>query len=155
MTSHDIAHTSYEEQDYSVDPSLYQHEDTSYYTAGEASTSYAQPYSQEPDTTEASPTSSDPNKCSVCGKFFRRKCDLDKHMNNHTKRRQCPFVDCEGGGAETKDLHRHLWTHHPEYASAENIPKDEEWCGFQGCGYHGRRDNVKRHRDNHNHWPSA
>ncbi|CAP62122.1 uncharacterized protein PODANS_5_50 [Podospora anserina S mat+] len=78
-----------------------------------------------------------------------------KHMNNHTKRRQCPFRDCEGGGAETKDLNRHLWTHHPEYASAENIPKDEEWCGFQGCGYHGRRDNVKRHRDNHNHWPSA
>lgn len=77
MTSHDIVHISYEEQGYSVDPSLYQHEDTSYYTAGEASTSYAQPYSQEPDTTEASPTSSDPNKCSVCGKFYRRKCDLE------------------------------------------------------------------------------
>ncbi|VBB80965.1 Putative protein of unknown function [Podospora comata] len=155
MTSHDIVHTSYEEQGYPVDPSLYQHENTSYYTAGEASTSYAQPYSQEPDTTEASPTSFDPIKCSVCGKFYKRKCDLDKHMNNHTKRRQCPFLDCKGGGAETKDLNRHLWTHHPEYASAENIPKDEEWCGFQGCGYHGRRDNLKRHRDSHNHWPPA
>ncbi|KAK0710561.1 hypothetical protein B0T21DRAFT_268771, partial [Apiosordaria backusii] len=82
---------------------------------------------------------------------FRRQCDLEYHDNNHTKRRKCPIETCEGGGAESKDLHRHIWAHHSDYARENNIPKVDDMCGFPGCEYHGRKDNLKRHRDSHNH----
>ncbi|KAG7284780.1 hypothetical protein NEMBOFW57_009392 [Staphylotrichum longicolle] len=86
--------------------------------------------------------------CPKAGKVYNRKCDFDKHMNNHNKRRRCNF--CDGGGAETKDLNRHMWTRHPNEARAFNIPKDEVQCPM--CDYSGRSDNVKRHRDTKGHW---
>ncbi|KAK4173524.1 hypothetical protein QBC36DRAFT_55646 [Triangularia setosa] len=156
MASDDMTYTGYDqliEQAYPVDPTLY--ENNSFYTGAEASTSYTQPYPQQLDNANDAPTSSDPNpfKCYTCGKSYKRQCDLDKHMNNHTKRRKCPIKDCDGGGAETKDLHRHLWAKHSDYAREKNIPRVEQPCGWPGCDYHGRTDNLKRHRDNHNHWP--
>lgn len=112
--------------------------------------------------------------CPKAGKVYNRKCDFEyaftflstednmnpsrqkltrphpnsKHMNNHNKRRRCNF--CDGGGAETKDLNRHMWTRHPNEARAFNIPKDEVQCPM--CDYSGRSDNVKRHRDTKGHW---
>jgi hypothetical protein len=71
-----------------------------------------------------------------------------KHINNHTKRRRCGI--CDAGGAETKDLNRHMWTNHPDEARMLGVPKDEDRCSM--CGYTGRSDNVKRHKDKKGHW---
>ncbi|KAK4232933.1 hypothetical protein C8A03DRAFT_19887 [Achaetomium macrosporum] len=83
-----------------------------------------------------------------CNKGFNRQCDLDKHQNNHTKRRKCEY--CDAGGAETKDLNRHMWTHHPDLARQLGVPR--EWDRCSKCGYAARKDNVKRHKDRKGHW---
>jgi hypothetical protein len=69
-------------------------------------------------------------------------------MNNHTKPRECPI--CQKGGAEMKDLNRHMWTHHPDEAWELGVPKEEAQC--EKCEYSGRKDNVKRHKDKKQHW---
>ena len=69
-------------------------------------------------------------------------------MNNHTKRRRCKL--CSAGGAEYKDLNRHMWSKHPDEARRLGVPKEEDQC--LRCGYSGRRDNVKRHKDQLEHW---
>ncbi|KAK3348536.1 hypothetical protein B0H65DRAFT_508404 [Neurospora tetraspora] len=78
---------------------------------------------------------------------FKRKCDLTKHQNNHRRPRKCPIEGCTYGGAEQKDLNRHLWSYHPVYSREKNIPKEETMCDFPGCDYKGRKDNVRRHKD--------
>ncbi|KAK4167029.1 hypothetical protein QBC43DRAFT_12364 [Cladorrhinum sp. PSN259] len=115
---------------------------------------------EDGNTTDPETAARKPYKCTKCGVRHRRPCDLDhinrKHMHNHSKRRKCPLAAEEGcqwkGGAENKDLHRHLWSHHNNYARANNIPKDEEICDYPGCDYKGRKDNVKRHKDSKGHW---
>ncbi|KHE83146.1 hypothetical protein GE21DRAFT_1309766 [Neurospora crassa] len=74
---------------------------------------------------------------------FKRKCDLT--YNNHRRPRKCP--SCTYKAAEVKDLHRHLWSHHPVYARTENIPEEKTKCDYPGCDYRGRKDNVQRHKD--------
>lgn len=59
-----------------------------------------------------------------------------------------PF--CSGGGAQNRDVNRHLWSTHATYARLNDIPREEDYCGK--CNYHGRKDNVKRHKDTQNHW---
>ncbi|KAH6845684.1 hypothetical protein B0I37DRAFT_435031 [Chaetomium sp. MPI-CAGE-AT-0009] len=90
------------------------------------------------------PTAGPPFVCDEegCTKAFERQCDLDKHINNHTKRRRCDI--CGRGGAENKDLNRHMWANHPDEARERNVPKEWDQCY---CGYSGRKDNVKRHKD--------
>ncbi|KAK3312953.1 hypothetical protein B0H66DRAFT_383618 [Apodospora peruviana] len=97
-------------------------------------------------------------KCSMCLKGYDRKCDLKKHQNNHLKPHVCKICRDQGKdpedyhvGAEKKDLHRHMWTHHKETARAEGIPREEKTCPASGCGYKGRKDNVERHRKNMGH----
>lgn len=68
-------------------------------------------------------------------------------MNNHTKRRTCKI--CGTGKAETKDLNRHMWSKHPDEARRLGLPQELDECW---CGYKGRTDNVKRHRDQQGHW---
>ncbi|KAK4464423.1 hypothetical protein QBC42DRAFT_45780 [Cladorrhinum samala] len=94
-----------------------------------------------------------PYKCPHCRrKRYRLQCELDKHLHNHTRRRRCPIRGCQAGSGETRDLNRHLWTNHREYARENNVPKEEIPCDFPGCDYKGRKDNVKRHKDTHGHW---
>ncbi|KAK3306183.1 uncharacterized protein B0T15DRAFT_220830 [Chaetomium strumarium] len=83
-----------------------------------------------------------------CNKGFERQCDLTKHKNNHSKRRKCKY--CDAGGAETKDLNRHMWTHHPDLARELGVPRELDRCSK--CGYAARKDNVKRHKDKKGHW---
>jgi hypothetical protein len=71
-----------------------------------------------------------------------------KHINNHIKPRECPI--CHKGGAEMKDLNRHMWTHHPDEAWTLGVPREEAQCEI--CEYSGRKDNVKRHKDKKGHW---
>jgi len=66
-------------------------------------------------------------------------------MHNHTKRRKCPIKDCRyRGAAEYKDIYRHLWAHHENYAREHGVKRDLDRC--EVCDYYGRRDNVKRHK---------
>lgn len=76
-----------------------------------------------------------------------RSSTPSKHFHNHTKPQECQL--CGVGGAEAKDLNRHMWAHHPDEARALKVPKDEGRCDV--CGYSGRKDNVKRHRDTKGH----
>ena len=49
-----------------------------------------------------------------------------------------------------KDLNRHMWANHREAARELGVPKEEALC--EVCGYWGRKDNVKRHKDTLGHW---
>ncbi|KAK4132127.1 hypothetical protein BT67DRAFT_435784 [Trichocladium antarcticum] len=91
----------------------------------------------------SAPTAARPWICNGdgCTKSFRRECDLDK-------RRRCDL--CAAGGAETKDLNRHMWVKHPDAARARGVRREESAC--PRCAYTGRSDNVKRHRDVKGHW---
>ncbi|KAK4150507.1 hypothetical protein C8A00DRAFT_17987 [Chaetomidium leptoderma] len=82
-----------------------------------------------------------------CDRAYNRQCDLEYHMNNHTKPRKCEI--CGAGVAEAKDLHRHMWTHHADEARRRGLPREHDEC--QTCGYSGRTDNVKRHREKRGH----
>ncbi|KAK4145177.1 uncharacterized protein C8A04DRAFT_27181 [Dichotomopilus funicola] len=70
-----------------------------------------------------------------------------KHQHNHYPPRQCEY--CDVSKAEMKDLYRHMWARHPDAARALKIPKEEDTCNV--CGYSGRTDNVKRHREKKQH----
>ncbi|KAH8589270.1 hypothetical protein B0O99DRAFT_600067 [Bisporella sp. PMI_857] len=98
-----------------------------------------------PADTSLGPTgnySSRPLECPNCGKEFSKNHELTKHMKNHVKPLICAVCQ-SSGAAEKKDLHRHYWVHHPEYARENGIPKEEKTC--PDCGHTGRSDNIKRH----------
>ncbi|KAM7183142.1 hypothetical protein V8F33_013772 [Rhypophila sp. PSN 637] len=80
----------------------------------------------------------------ICRKAYKRQCDLTKHQNNHLKKHHCGVPGCSWpGGAEQKDLDRHMWTNHPNTAREQKVKKDEKVCPY--CPYKGRGDNVARH----------
>ncbi|KAL2270701.1 hypothetical protein VTJ83DRAFT_72 [Remersonia thermophila] len=129
--------------------------DSAGYYSSTATTTYHSPSSDAPSPVRQSawPEYQDPNLfycphegCS--SRPFTRKCDLDKHYHNHTKRRRCDL--CPMGGAETKDLNRHMWSHHPDEARRRGIPREDAVC--EVCGIRGRKDNIKRHKDTKGHW---
>ncbi|KAK0668906.1 hypothetical protein QBC41DRAFT_275778 [Cercophora samala] len=95
-----------------------------------------------------------PYKCRTCGKWFGRECDLKKHTKDHEEPCKCPVEGCSTIMAESKDLDRHLWSRHPDYARGNNMPdnKNSMECGWPGCSYRGRLANLKRHKDNKQHW---
>ncbi|CZR61728.1 uncharacterized protein PAC_11625 [Phialocephala subalpina] len=75
-----------------------------------------------------------------------------KHEHVHTKPRQCHL--CPFATAERKDLHRHFWAHHEEYAQANSTPDDRRVC--PDCGQRSRSDNLSRHkRRKHGHRSSS
>ncbi|KAK3385946.1 hypothetical protein B0H63DRAFT_473887 [Podospora didyma] len=82
-----------------------------------------------------------------CGKTFDRACDRDKHNNKHTKPSKCPICgptsESFHGTAQKRDLHRHMWAHHPNTARDQNIPREEAPCRY--CHKMFRKDNGKRH----------
>lgn len=47
--------------------------------------------------------------------------------------------------AEMKDLNRHMWAHHRDEARRRGLPGEVDQC--LRCGYWGRKDNLKRHKD--------
>jgi hypothetical protein len=67
-----------------------------------------------------------------------------KHEHVHTKPLECHLcVDRPFGAAERKDLNRHFWVWHREYARENGIPSDHVEC--PECGEETRSDNLKRH----------
>ena len=64
-------------------------------------------------------------------------------MRKHVKPEKCPV--CGAQKAALRDLHRHIWTDHKDYAARENIPSESRQCPVAGCTYTGRKDNLARH----------
>ncbi|KAK4186257.1 hypothetical protein QBC35DRAFT_387726, partial [Podospora australis] len=58
---------------------------------------------------------------------------------------KCPC--CMIISSDTRALHRHMWAEHAGYAEQNNIPSENEPCGYPECDYRGRKDNVRRHRE--------
>lgn len=80
-------------------------------------------------------------QCERCQKTFPKQFELTKHELNHSKPEKCDL--CSHEVARPKDLNRHYWVKHQEYAEEKKIPKDQKKCE---CGYKGRSDHVTRHR---------
>ncbi|KAK3294230.1 uncharacterized protein B0H64DRAFT_182513 [Chaetomium fimeti] len=83
-------------------------------------------------------------KCTSKKKVFKLKCQLRKHANNHTRPKKCDYCDFRGG-AERKDLARHLRTCHsdiPQVRGDRALWKEVAPCAR--CGREMRADNLKR-----------
>jgi hypothetical protein len=79
----------------------------------------------------------------------RRLTKNRKHLKTHEKPLKCHMCPNLEGYAEEKDRTRHYWSHHREWAKANHIKKvPEAECS---CGYQGRYDNVKRHKETQGH----
>ncbi|KAL2121296.1 hypothetical protein VTJ04DRAFT_5323 [Mycothermus thermophilus] len=93
-------------------------------------------------------------KCDYPGctrkKPFRLPSQLRKHKNNHTRPWKCQYCgDKYRGGAERKDLARHLRKYHrdiPEVQNDKRVWMEEMSC--PGCHRQMRGDNLrKRHME--------
>ncbi|RKK79872.1 hypothetical protein BFJ69_g4689 [Fusarium oxysporum] len=81
-----------------------------------------------------------------CGRSWKQGANYRKHYNRkHNRRLNCVFQNnCDYLGADKKDLHRHYWVSHKEYARANKIPDPSGTC--KACGnYFSRKDHIPRH----------
>ncbi|CAK7214762.1 hypothetical protein SCUCBS95973_002244 [Sporothrix curviconia] len=90
---------------------------------------------------EEQPSPSQSVHCRTCHRAFLTPCRLRKHEHTHTRPFACDV--CHKGHAAKKDLHRHLWTTHPETAEQMGIPCPMRSC--PKCGFECRQDNLTRH----------
>jgi uncharacterized C2H2 Zn-finger protein len=65
-------------------------------------------------------------------------------MRDHDKPVQCPREGCNHRAAWNKDINRHVWSHHADWARARNWPSQEKTCDICGMVL-GRGDVAKRH----------
>ncbi|KAL1843196.1 hypothetical protein VTJ49DRAFT_2747 [Mycothermus thermophilus] len=122
----------------------------------------AQPWNREvgPTASFREPLDSDPSssdtghpgryRCDFPGcqskRTFRLPSQLRKHQNNHLRRWKCPHCTEYKGGAERKDLARHVRKCHRDLAEVlgdKSLWKEEVLC--PGCHKKMRSDNRKRH----------
>ncbi|XEV00890.1 hypothetical protein FSHL1_006177 [Fusarium sambucinum] len=78
-----------------------------------------------------------------CEKPWKQGANFNKHWNRvHNLRYNCEH--CVFAGADKKELHRHYWSSHKDWAKANNIPEQSGKC--QGCGKSfTRKDRIRRH----------
>ncbi len=67
---------------------------------------------------------------------------ISKHLNKHNKPNKCEL--CTYEAAANKELNRHYWVYHKEYAKKKTIPSYQAQC--ESCGSNFRIDNLKRHQ---------
>src|SRR5204863_1774836 len=67
----------------------------------------------------------------------------NRSKEGNDKREKCPL--CPKTTGTIRDISRHLWGHHPQFAVRFGVKSETRDCPFRGCGYRGRRDNVNRH----------
>jgi hypothetical protein len=85
-------------------------------------------------------------ECKSKKKVFKLKCQLRKHQNNHTRPWKCPYCTTFKGGAERKDLARHVRTRHPDLHEVRGDRANwKEVVHCEWCGKEMRADNLKRH----------
>jgi hypothetical protein len=108
------------------------------------------PHSDQ-DSDSSSTRGRGPFRCEYRGckskkKVFKLKCQLRKHTNNHTRPKDCPYCKIFRGGAEFKDLARHVRTCHADLHEVRNNRmywKEQASC--PRCGREMRADNLRRH----------
>ncbi|KAI9713935.1 MAG: copper-binding transcription factor [Bogoriella megaspora] len=87
--------------------------------------------------------------CKVCGKVFKRPCDLTKHEKTHSRAWKCPEVGCkyhEYGWPTEKELDRHV---NDKHCSTPTLYK----CLFSPCSYSSKREsNCKQHMEKAHGW---
>jgi hypothetical protein len=67
-------------------------------------------------------------------------------MNNHTRPHKCRYCATFPGGAERKDLWRHLYNCHADEPAVRNDRRfRREHLPCPRCGKYMRADNLKRH----------
>lgn len=74
-----------------------------------------------------------------------------KHLNTHNKQVPCEAGipgGCSERFADNKARNRHYWVSHKKYAKENNIPNEKCFCEPCGKSF-SRRDNFRRHVDNH------
>jgi hypothetical protein len=81
-----------------------------------------------------------------CDQLWKLGANYNKHYNRcHNRRFGCEvYESCQYYAGERKDLHRHIWVYHEEYAKGNNIPDPRGEC--QACGKSfSRKDRISRH----------
>ncbi|KAK7963507.1 hypothetical protein PG988_010481 [Apiospora saccharicola] len=92
-----------------------------------------------------------------CGKPFREKHKLKKHLRGHDKPVYCPYYgegpgDCiKGRGAEQKDVRRHVIAAHPDWAKQNGIKDGDEVFVCTCTKEFTREDNLRKHQRKHGH----
>ncbi|KAK0722666.1 hypothetical protein B0T26DRAFT_750038 [Lasiosphaeria miniovina] len=85
-----------------------------------------------------------------CDTICDRPGELTKHRKNHTPRVKCEVPDCRAQSntfAEEKERYRHYAQHHAGTVWADHPRARAFMMVCDVCGYRGRKDNVKRHRE--------
>jgi KRAB domain-containing zinc finger protein len=52
-----------------------------------------------------------PYKCDICGKGFRQREDLQRHIRTHTEDKPYKFDICDKGFGQNQNLQRHIRIH--------------------------------------------
>ncbi|UZP36356.1 hypothetical protein NXS19_004172 [Fusarium pseudograminearum] len=88
-------------------------------------------------------TNIETRETTCCGKSWKEGTHYNKHYNRvHNLRYKCE--SCAFAGADKKELHRHYWVSHRDWAEANNIPDISGNC--KGCGRTFRRkDRIRLH----------
>jgi uncharacterized C2H2 Zn-finger protein len=84
--------------------------------------------------------------CKSKKRVFELACQLRKHQKNHSRPNKCPYCKTFKGGAEPKDLARHLRKAHsdlPQVRNDKRIWKEMVRC--PRCAKDMRVDNRNRH----------
>ncbi|XP_074487718.1 uncharacterized protein LOC141765555 isoform X1 [Sebastes fasciatus] len=84
-------------------------------------------------------TGGKPFNCSICGKGFSHKCDLERHLRFHTGEKPFGCVFCEKNFSEKTDLKRHIRVHTGEKPFSCSI------CGK----IFSQNENLRRHERIH------
>ncbi|KAI9172178.1 Zinc finger protein [Paramyrothecium foliicola] len=85
--------------------------------------------------------------CTLCDKSYEKNSELTRHMRRHDKPIPCIHNDtCGYRTAQQKDMNRHYWTTHREWARENNVPNTRVECDY--CGETLERDdNLKKHME--------
>jgi hypothetical protein len=75
---------------------------------------------------------------------FLLKCKQTKHHQEHKRPLRCDVEGCEATQAHSRDMHRHMWSHHEAIAEARGLPGLRARCPHCHKGFN-RPDAVKKH----------
>jgi len=71
------------------------------------------------------------------------RCPTCQRVSPKPKKLSCPLCPC--AYADSRQLNRHLWVKHVEFARETKVPSENRPCRASGCDFIGRGDNVARH----------
>ncbi|KAK7955143.1 hypothetical protein PG996_015951 [Apiospora saccharicola] len=89
---------------------------------------------------------------SMTRSHYPKRCARQQQIRTQPRKRTClcPVVGCDrqnDGFDSTRDLNRHLWSNHEDYAEEHDTPSELRKCGVPGCSMVCRKDNLRRHQE--------